>query len=514
MVEKTAAFKPDESIQTLQKEKGDSYGKRNRVGLIAGPLVLVILLLLPAPEGLSDAGWKTAAVAMLMAIWWVTEAIPIAAAAMIPLVLFPPLGISSIQGAAAPYANPIIFLFMGGFILALGMERWGLHRRIALSIIRTIGTRPQSIIIGFTVATALLSMWVSNTATAMMMLPIGLSIIELTGRATSVNDPTKTNFALVLVLGIAYSASIGGMATLVGTPTNALLAGFMEESYGFQISFADWFQIGIVLVLVGLPLMYLTLTRFVFPIRLKRIPGGKEFIENELASLGRMKRPEKMVAVVFSSVALFWIFNPLIGDYIPGLSDAGVAMTGALALFVLPVDVKRGLFVLDWPWAKRLPWGVLILFGGGLSLAAAVNDSGLAAWIGGHMSGLATWPVVFLVAAIALVVVFLTELTSNTATAAAFLPVVASVAIGIGQNPLLLVVPAVMAASCAFMLPVATPPNAIIYGSSFVTVPQMARAGLILNLAFTVLITLLTYTLLPLVFNVEFGILPDWVSPG
>lgn len=481
---------------------------RQAIGLLAGPLVLLTMLLLPPPEGLTPAAWHTAAVGLLMAVWWMTEAMPIAATSLLPLALFPLLGVADIERAAAPYANPLIFLFMGGFMIALAMERWNLHRRLALGIIDRIGTRPHAIVVGFMIAATLLSMWISNTATAMMMLPIGLSVVELVHRQTE----QGRNFAVVLMLGLAYSCSIGGIGTLVGTPTNALLAGFMAESYGFELSFARWLLVGAAFIVVALPIVYLTLTRLVFPIEVAEIPGGREFIRGELEQLGPLSRPERMVAVVFAVTGVLWIVRPLLEGVLPGLTDPAIAMSSALLLFVLPVDLRRGVFVLDWHWAEKLPWGVLILFGGGLSLAAAVSETGLADWIGGKMHLLAGWPTLAVVAAVVTVIILLTELTSNTATAAAFLPIVSSVAVGIGENPLLLAVPATIAASCAFMLPVATPPNALVYGSSFVAIPDMARAGAVLNLFFIVVVTLLTYLLLPLAFELAPGVVPPWAE--
>jgi len=361
--------------------------------------------------------------------------------------------------------------------------------------VRRVGTQPVRLIAGFMLATAFLSMWVSNTATAVMMLPIGLSVVELVMQRdpNAPAEPGDMNFAVALMLGIAYAASIGGAATLIGTPPNALLAGFMAESYGVSIGFGQWMLIGVPLAVVMLPVTWLVLTRWVFPVRLDDIPGGAAVIERELAGLGRPGRGEKMVAVVFVLTALAWIARPLLERVFPGLSDAGIAIAATLVLFALPVDWRKGVAVLDWDHARRIPWDVLILFGGGLSLAGAITRSGLAGWLGEALSGVGALPLVAIMGVVTLVIIFLTEVTSNTASAAAFLPVLAALAVGIGQDPLLLVVPAALGASCAFMLPVATPPNAIVYGSSFITIPQMARAGLVLNLLFAAAIPLLSY---------------------
>ncbi len=489
----------------------EPYGRRKRIGLALGPVLFVLMLVVPSPEGLSAAGWHTAAVAVLMAAWWISEALPIPATSLLPLVLFPLLGAGTIRETAAPYANPLIFLFLGGFLIATAMQRWGLHKRIALRIIRLVGTGPRALVAGFMLASAFLSMWVSNTATAMMMLPIGLSVVQL-AEETEAENTAHASFALALLLGIAYGCNIGGMATLIGTPPNALLAGFIEEQYGRTISFVNWLAVGLPLVAVGLPLTYLILTRVAFPLRMAALPGGQALIEAGLAQLGRMSRGERWVALVFALTALLWIVRPLLEDLLPGLSDAGIAMAGGLILFVIPVDLKNGVFVHSWATAQRLPWGTLLLFGGGLSLASAFVRTELATWIGETLEALAFLPILLAVLIVVTVIVFLTALTSNTATTAAFLPVLAALALGIGQNPLLLAIPAVLGASCAFMLPVATPPNAIVYGSGRVSIPQMSRVGLLLNLLFLVLITVLAYTLVLLVFDVQIDVIPEWAK--
>ncbi|MEM1128332.1 MAG: DASS family sodium-coupled anion symporter [Bacteroidota bacterium] len=499
-------YQPQESGREVEPRP---YGLGQRLGLVLGALAFGVMLMAPPPEGLSAAGWQTAAVGVLMAVWWMTEALPIAATSLLPLVLLPVLQTRTIGEAAAPYANPLIFLFMGGFIIALGMERWGLHRRIALNVIRAIGTRPRSIVFGFMLSGAFLSMWVSNTATAVMMLPIGLSVI---GLAKGQEASQARAFGTALMLGIAYGCSIGGVGTLVGTPTNAVLAGFMDEAYGFEIGFAQWMLVGVPLVVVGLPVVFVVLTRVAFPIRFNELPGGRALIREELRKMGGLSRPEASVLVVFVAVALAWIFRPLLADVIPGLNDAGIAMAGAVAMFIVPVNLARGRFLLNWEEAEALPWGVLLIFGGGLSLASAISATGLATWLGEALSGAGTLPIAGLVLVVSLSVVFLTELTSNTATAAAFLPIMASVALGIGENPLLLAIPAVVAASCAFMLPVATPPNAIVYGSGAIRIQQMARAGIILNLIFVVFVTILTMTIALWAFDIELGIVPSWAG--
>ncbi|QXD17307.1 DASS family sodium-coupled anion symporter [Rhodocaloribacter litoris] len=475
-----------------------------QVGLLLGPALFVVMLVLPPPEGLPLEGWRTAAVGLLMAVWWITEALPIPATALLPIVLLPYLGITGIGDATAPYANPVIFLFMGGFILAIGMQEWGLHRRIALTIIRVIGTRPTSILLGFMIASAFLSMWVSNTSTVLMMLPIAVSIIDLMKRQGVIGlAGTRSNFELVLMLVIAYGCNIGGMGTLVGTPPNALLAGFFSETYGIDIGFARWMMIGVPLVVVSIPLAFLLLTRVLYPIRVRSFEGGQAVIMREWKELGPMSIAEKRVAAIFALTALLWMTRPLLANALPMLSDAGIAMTAAIALFLAPSGSLEKPFLLDWPAARALPWGVLILFGGGLSLAGAISDTGLATYLGERIASLPGWPTLAVLLLVVTLVVFLTEITSNTATAAAFLPILASVALGMDQNPLLFTVPAALAASCAFMLPVATPPNAIVYGTGHVTIGEMSKTGLWLNLLFIILITLITYLLVGLVFGVE-----------
>jgi solute carrier family 13 (sodium-dependent dicarboxylate transporter), member 2/3/5 len=471
---------------------------RRRYGLVAGALLFAGLLLLQPPAGLDPPAWRTAAVAVLMATWWMTEAAPIAITALLPLVLFPILDIAGIDATAAPYANPVIFLFLGGFMIAQAMQRWGLHRRIALNVIRATGTEPRRLIAGFMLAAAFLSMWVSNTAVAVIMLPIGLSVIELARRpgAPGSTTPAGGRFGVALMLGIAYATSIGGVATLIGTPPNALLAGFMAETYGTTITFARWLTIGLPLSAVMLPVTWLVLTRLVYPPDIAELPGGDALIAGELDRLGPRSAGETAVAFVFVGAATAWIARPLLVRGLPGISDAGIAIAAAIALFLLPTNLRRGEFALDWESARRLPWDVLILFGGGLSLAAAISGTGLAAWIGHALSALGALPIFLVLLIVTSLVVFLTELTSNTASAATFLPILAALALAIGVEPLLLAAPVALAASCAFMLPVATPPNAIVYGSGYVTIPQMARAGIALNILFSLAIPLLVILVL------------------
>lgn len=485
------------------------------VGRISGPvLALAVYGFLPAGEaGLSEAGRATAAVGTLMAVLWLTEAMPLAVTALLPIVLFPLTGVLSTRDAAAPYAREYIFLFMGGFMLALAMERWGLHRRIALVTVLAVGTSPGRLVGGFMLASAGLSMWISNTATTIMMLPIALSVITLLSDRRESPPPDRDpdapsrplssvasdgNLATCLMLGIAYAASIGGMGTLVGTPPNLVLAAFLRETFSQEIGFSRWMAIALPLVAVFLAIAWGVLTKLVFPLRSVSIPGSRGLIREELGKLGRMTRGERTVLVIFVLTATAWIARePLaqwdwLARHVPAvtrLHDAGIALAAALALFAIPVDARRGVFALDWQTAKKLPWDILLLFGGGLSLAAAVQSSGLTEWIGRQVASFGDLPPLLLIALVTLTVTLLTEMTSNVATTSALLPVLGGVAVGIGVEPLRLLIPACLAASCAFMMPVATPPNALVFGSGHVTIRQMVKAGLWLNLIGLILIT-------------------------
>ena len=463
---------------------------RARVTRWLGPAFFLATLVIPAPGALPVVAWWTAGAALLMATWWIGESIPIPATALLPLALFPLLGAGTIRETAEPYADPIIFLFLGGFLIALALEKCGLHRRIALGVMRRAGTGRRALVGGFMLAAALLSMWVSNTATALMMLPVALSVARVA------DEEGRASLAVPLLLGLAYGCNIGGMGTLVGTPPNALLAGFMEQQYGVTITFLDWLKVGLPVVAVGLPITFLILTR-----GMERGDSGRAAaeLEREMARLGPITVAERRVALVFAATALLWITRPLLVPFVPGLSDAGIAMTGGIALFLIPSG--RGDALMDWTTARGLPWGTLILFGGGLSLAGAFTRTGLSEAVGGALAGLGGWPPLVLLLLLVTLVVFLTELTSNAATTATMLPVIAAMAVGIGTDPLLLAVPAVLSASCAFMLPVATPPNAIVFGSDKVTVPEMARAGLWVNLAFIVLLTAVGYALVGAAFG-------------
>ena len=497
---------------------GETSRRVERAGLWGGLALFALLLVLPAPEGMPPAAWRVAAVGALVATWWMTEALPMAAAALVPLVAFPLLGVATPEAAGAPYANPVVFLFLGGFLLALAVEKWGLHRRLALGVIAAVGLSPRRILLGFLVVTGFLSLWISNTATALMMLPIALSLARLVpadgGSAEEATGPgNQKNFAVALLLGLAYAASIGGIGTLIGTPTNALLAGFLRETYGYRLSFVAFMLVGMPVGIVGTALLYGLLVRL-FPVAATEVPGSRAFVARERAALGPLTAAERRAGLVFAAVAALWIGSPLVERVVPGVNDTGVALAGALLLFVLPAGgaTPRGTRLLTWTDAERLPWGVLLLFGGGLSLAAAIQASGLAVWIGGRLGALNAVPPVVLILAVCVVVVAMSELASNTATAAAFLPVVAALAVGVGENPLLLAVPATLAASCGFALPVATPPNAIAYGTGLLRTSQMGRAGLALNVLMILVVVAASFALLGPVLGVVGGTVPAWAT--
>jgi len=483
---------------------GEVYGTRQIMGGVLGPTLLVITWLTDPPTGLSLAGWRVAGAAALMATWWISESVPIPITALIPLALFPLLNLGSIGDVATPYAHPIVFLFLGGFIIALAMQRWNLHRRIALYLIGIFGPRPNRIIAGFLLASCLISMWVSNTATTLMMLPIAVSILALL-------PGERPAFAPALVLAVAYGATTGGMATLIGTPPNALLAAYMSRVYEFEIGFAQWMLVGLPMTVVTLPVVYLGLTKFSFRVDQTEVPGMTDFITVEKAKMQRITTPEKVVALVFTLTALGWIFRPLLQKAVPMISDTSIAIAGAIALFLVPTNFKRGEFIMNWKAAKALPWDVLLLFGGGLSLASAIQSSGLATYLGEITVNLEGLPTLVVIALVAFGILLLTELTSNTATAATFLPIIGAIAVGMGHNPLLFLIPTAFAANCSYMMPVGTPPNAIVFGSGLITLPQMARTGLLLNILLVPVMLAIMWFLAPLVFDINYGVIPDWV---
>ncbi|MFQ3248820.1 MAG: sodium-dependent dicarboxylate transporter 2/3/5 [Glaciecola sp.] len=475
------------------------------IGLFVGPVVFILMMVFSGSQTtMPDAAWNVAAVALWMAVWWATEAIPVPATAFMPIIAFPFLSISSISDTTEAYANPIIYLFLGAFILALAVERWHLHKRIALMILSYTGTDGKRLIAGFMVVAALLSMWMTNTSTTMMLLPIALSVAKVIAENNHHLSAQKTqSFQTAMLLGLAYAATIGGMATLVGTPPNALLAAFLNEQYGIKITFANWMLVGVPLVICLLPLAWYSLTHWSFKVDIPANSSVEQHLSKLRSDLGPMTKAEKRVAIVFALVVLFWIARRPISTAldINFLSDTGIVMTAALILFILPSANKKQGQLMVWEDVSHLPWGVLILFGGGLALAGAVSSSGLATWLGGHLSYMDAFGIFALVIASTALVIFLTELTSNLATTATFLPVVAAVALELGISPLLLCIPITLAASCAFMMPVATAPNAIVFASGLIKIPQMVKAGLLINLFGLVILSVIAVWLAPAVFS-------------
>ncbi|WP_422135436.1 SLC13 family permease [Endozoicomonas sp. ALD040] len=468
-------------------------------GLISGGALFVMTLVLPAPENMPVAAWQCAGLALMMAVFWSMEILPISVTALLPLLLAPLVGLLSLDKVASAYAHPVIYLFMGGFMLGLAMERWNLHRRIALLTMLASGTGERRQVIGFMLTTAFISMWVSNTATAIMMLPIGMSVIAMMKEERG----SHGHFPAALLLAIAYGASIGGFGTLIGTPPNALLAAFLSEQYGIEIGFAQWMLVGMPATLLMLLVTGWWLSSGGYELR----PGENESVrlslKEQLAEMGSLSRAEKWVAVIFTTTALCWVFRPWLSGFLPDikLTDTAIALTGGLLMFIIPVRWGEKLdFLLNWKDIRRLPWDVLLLFGGGLSLAAIIRKTGLAEWIASNFQVLDGLPTIAAIALVVSVIIFLTEITSNTATTAAFLPPLGALAVSLGLDPEVLAIPAAIAASCAFMLPVATPPNAIVFGSGLLSIRQMIRSGLILNLAGIVIITVLCALLVDRVF--------------
>jgi sodium-dependent dicarboxylate transporter 2/3/5 len=474
-----------------------------RVGLVLGPAIcLVMVASAPSQQMMPEVAWRVAAVALWMATWWATEAIPVPATAFIPLVTFDLLGIAPIGVTVKSYAHPTIYLFLGAFIVALAVEKWTLHRRLALWILGRTGTDGRRLVLGFMLVAALLSMWMTNTSTTMMLLPIALSVGGLiAGGGLDIDAEQSRRFQIALMLGLAYAATIGGLSTLVGTPPNILLAGFLQDTYGREIAFVDWMMIGVPLAAMMLPLGWWVLTGMIYRFEIPPSAQTLGLLKNMRSDLGPMSPAEKRVALVFLVVVLLWMTRGLLSSLpaLAGLNDTGIVMTAALLLFVIPSGMPDRGPLMEWSDLTRLPWGVLILFGGGLALAAQVSSSGLAGWLGEGLSPLASLGLLALVLASAGLVVFLTELTSNLATAATFLPVIAAIALSADVDPLILCVPVTLAASCAFMLPVATPPNAIVYSSGLLTIPDMIRAGFLMNLVSLALLTLIAVFLVPAV---------------
>lgn len=469
--------------------------------LLLGPLTFFLLTFFDAPTGMSESAYLMLGVTIWMAIWWTTEAVPIAVTALIPLILFPTAGIMRIEDTTAAYGDKYVFLYLGGFFLAIAIEKWGLHKRMALHIIKMIGTNVYKVILGFMIATAFLSMWISNTATSVMMLPIGMSIVSQLKDNPTTSENENSIFGKALMLAIAYSASIGGIATLIGTPPNLVMAGFVQKTYGIEITFFQWFKFGLPISILLLGIAWFYLTRVAFKFKQKEFPGGKEEINRLIKELGPIQFEEKLVLVIFVITAFSWITRSFILQaLIPGLDDTIIAMAAAIILFILPTKDKKKRLI-SWEDSVRIPWGIILLFGGGMALAAGFQETGLAVWLGSQIDlliGVSLFLLVFIVIA---GVNFLTEVTSNLATTAMLLPILAPVAASLDVNPFILIVATTTAASCAFMLPVATPPNAVVFGSGYLRIYDMMKAGFWMNIISILILSIMVYYVLPLVWR-------------
>ena len=475
--------------------------RAQNIGLVLGLAALVSTLVIEPPAGTSPAAWTVAGTMVLMATWWATEALPFAATALVPLAILPPLGAASASSLAAGYGNTTLFLILGGFLLGLAMERCNLHRRIAYAIVARAGGQAQALVLGMMCATGFVSMWVQNTSTTLMMLPVAVSIATIVAPDTASGDRNARNFASAIVLCVAYAATIGGLGTLVGTATNALVVGFMQQNYGETISFAQWLAFGIPTVLLLMPIAWLVLVKIAFPFQLGSQTIARDRLIEARAALGPMTTAERRVTTVFVVTALAWITGPLLRQ-LPGLAefnDTTIALLAGLFLFLIQNGSKEGGALLTGPDLRRVPWDVLLLFGGGLALAEAIQGSGLSAVLGEALAGIGAWPLVALLASMVALLVLWTEFNSNVATAATFMPILAAIATVSDYPVLQLVAPAALAASCGFMLPVGTPPNAIVFGTGRLSMQDMIRAGWRVNLAAIVVVTVVSMIVIPLI---------------
>jgi sodium-dependent dicarboxylate transporter 2/3/5 len=467
------------------------------LSIISGPFLFFVIVLFVHPSGMSEPARMVLASTLWVAAWWITEAIPIPVTSLLPLILLPLTGAAGVQETAEAYADPIIFLYVGGFIIAAGIEKWNLHKRIALLTIARTGSDARFIVLGFMLATALLSMWISNTATTVMMLPIGLAVISQLGDTKGAQD-----FGKALMLGIAYAASLGGMATLIGTPTNLVFAGIVRDTYQTEITFTQWMAVGLPVSIVLLALCWVYLTRFGFRLKGETISGGRQEIARQIKTLGGASFEEKAVAVVFVFTALCWVSRSiLLKRWFPAIDDSMIAVAGATLLFLIPSKRDKGSMLINWKEAVGIPWGIILLFGGGLAIAAGFQSSGLAVWIGNQMTLLQGIPILLLMLIVVTCVTALSELASNVATAAMILPVLIAISAAIGVNPYVLLVSATLAASIGFMLPVATPPNAVVFGSGYLKIRDMMRAGIWMDVMCILIVSLYMYFFLPLLWH-------------
>ncbi len=482
-----------------------------QAALWLGPLLFGLILLFFKPTGLSAAGIAVLACTVWVAIWWIFEVTDIAVTALLPIVLFPLTGALGLGSTTASYGHKYIFLYMGGFMLALAIERWNLHRRIALQIIKWIGSSVPMIILGFMIATAFMSMWISNTATSVMMLPIGLAIVAQLKDDPRTREDENAEFGKALMLSIAYSASIGGIATLIGTPPNLVLAGVLETLYDVELGFGQWFMYGLPISIILLFFCWWYLTHVAYRFDTGNFKQGKSEIEEQLRKLGRLSNEERTVGILFFVTACLWIGRSFLQKWIPMLDDTIIAIGAGICLFLLP-SKSENRPLLTWSEAVKLPWGIIILFGGGMALASGFQESGLAEWFGMQFGSIAGWPLFLIVLVIAVAVNFFTEITSNLATTAMLLPILAPLAQTMGIHPYVVMIAATTAASCAFMLPVATPPNAVVFGSGYLTIPDMVKAGFWINVVSIIVITLFVYFVLPELWGFDKNVFPvEWI---
>ena len=475
-----------------------------KIGLYLGPILFILTRFFLELEGLSDQANAVLASTLWIAIWWITEAIPIAATSLLPIILFPLSGALPLADTTSSFGHRFVFLYLGGFILALAIQKWNLHKRIALNIIKVVGTNVQKIILGFMVATAFLSMWISNTATAVMMLPIGIAIIKQMKDLKNTSEDENLIFGKALMLSIAYSASIGGIATLIGTPPNLVFAGIIQETYNIEISFLKWFQFGLPISILLLAISWVYLTKVAFKFKQNEFNKGKEEINRQLEELGSISYEEKIVLSVFVLTGLAWILRTyLLNKFIPNLDDSIIALISGISLFLFQANNQEGKNekIMNWEDAVKLPWGILLLFGGGLAIAQGFQSSGLANWIAENLTQLNDFSLFIILLVLITAVNFLTEITSNLATTAMLLPILAPTAVTLGVHPYILMVGATLAASCAFMLPVATPPNAVVFGSNYLKISDMVRVGILMNIISIIIIFMMVYFILPILWN-------------
>ena len=494
---------------------------RPDTGIVLGPVFFLVLLLIPLPDGVAPEAMRVAAITALMATWWITEAIPIPATSLLPVVLFPLLGVTDGSKVTLAYGNHLVYLFMGGFFIAATVEKWDLHKRIALRTIRIVGVSPNRIILGMMLATAFLSMWISNLAATMMMVTIGMAVLHQTisqlEKQSITIDARKGHyrFGTALMLGIAYAASIGGISTLVGTAPNALFAGIVEQQYGTTISMVDWMIFAFPLAVLMLFITWFFLTRIAYPPEISHLPGGYELINNQLRELGPVSTAEIRISIVLILVVGLWISNGLLDISVLHLvKDSTIAIFGALLLFIIPADFKKREFLLDWQTAVSIPWDILILFGGGFALALGFSESGLTQVIAEQLTTFKGSSIILIIIAVTTLVIFLTEITSNTATASIMLPIMLVLAEAMQVHPFGLMLATVISASFAFMLPVATPPNAIVFGSRYVTMPQMVTTGFWLNIIGIIVISTFVLLVLPLVWGIDLSVFPGRPGQG